>query len=526
MSRHTDSAQDTGVRCKRGRPHWLRVVFCALLAALVISGSLCFAWLRGAFLPSWVEWNDVDVSADLDGDGADERLLVRGRRLVVADGDSSCETAWDWHVSDAFAIDVDRDGSLEIVMLVWKRGSYGPSKPFWVKNDEIGFSQHVFIYRYRAGELQPVWMSSKLGFDVAGCWLDGDAQLHLIEPDGRQSVWAWGTWGLELRDELGVSEGFGAGGAASGLPVDAAVAGGANGAVVTLLAVGDNIAHASIYGPAWDPDRQAYDFSPLYAQAAGFVSSYDIAVVNQETVLVGDPGLIGDYPQFGTPSSMGDALVGAGFDVVLAATNHVNDKGEAGIAETLSFWEGYPQVTLLGLHATQEEAREVKLVEKNGVNLALFNATYGLNGRVLQEGREYEVDTLDRIDEQLVLMARAEEVADLTVCFLHIGEEYADEPTEGQRMVVGRFIDAGADVVICSHAHIVQPYGRVTTVAGNSAIVYWGLGNFMSGQTAPGTTRGGAASLVIAKDGGGTRIADFDLIRTAFVDGVVRIPAE
>ena len=110
-------------------------------------------------------------------------------------------------------------------------------------------------------------------------------------------------------------------------------------------------------------------------------------------------------------------------------------------------------------------------------------------------GFEYEIDTLDDLDDLVKRVHSAETQADATVCFLHIGEEYASEPTARQREVVEQLVDAGADAVVCSHPHVIQPMEELRTQAGNTAIVYWSLGNFISNQTDPRTVLGAAASL-------------------------------
>ena len=61
------------------------------------------------------------------------------------------------------------------------------------------------------------------------------------------------------------------------------------------------------------------------------IDDSDIAIINQETILVSDPKRYSSYPTFGSPTEVGDAVAKAGFDVVAHATNHTNDKGVSGI---------------------------------------------------------------------------------------------------------------------------------------------------------------------------------------------------
>lgn len=449
----------------------------------VAGTAVAAVWASGWFLPSWATWETRTLTADLDADGADESITLVDRALAIAEADgTSCHSDAGWLVQDVAVDDIDRDGAPEVVSLVWKRGSYGPSRPFWVERDSLDFSQHVFIHRYADGALQPVWMSSALGFEVSGMDLGTDGVLRLAAPDGTHTDWVWVNWGLTLLED------------------DAQVPVNAGGkdvpATLSLLAVGDNIAHSGIYERAWSPERHVFDFAPVYTQVKSRVSGYDVAVVNQETILVADPALRSDFPLFATPQSMGDALADAGFDVVLAATNHALDQGETGVSDTLAFWRAqHPEVTLLGLHDSPEDAAAIDYVEANGIRLAMFDYTYGLNGRAPEAGREYEVDTLDALDKLCADVAQADAKADATVCFLHVGEEYAATPTAEQRAVVQQVVDAGADVVVCSHPHVVQPMEAVRAADGHTATVYWSLGNFVSNQMDPATVLGAAADV-------------------------------
>ena len=281
---------------------------------------------------------------------------------------------------------------------------------------------------------------------------------------------------------------------------------------VTLLAAGDNLIHHQIYNMARQADG-SFDFNFLYDRLRERISSYDLAVINQETILVSDPALIDTFPCFGTPDSMADALVNAGFDVVLSATNHTWDKKETGVRNTLDYWANhFPQIPILGIHPDPADASSVDFLEKNNIRFALFNYTYGLNGFRLPAGKTYMVDLLQDQGKFLSDVRAAEQEADFTICFLHIGEEYRFAPTAYQVNYINSLIDAGADLVICAHPHVVEPYGQVTTAAGNSALVFYSCGNFVSFQTRLERVLGGLADVTIVKDETGTHIDSFDFI--------------
>ena len=60
-------------------------------------------------------------------------------------------------------------------------------------------------------------------------------------------------------------------------------------------------------------------------------------------------------------------------------------------------------------------------------------------------------------------------------------------------------IDAGADVVICAHPHVIEPYGTVQTDNGNTGVVFYSCGNFVSGQDEIDRLLGGMATVNFKK---------------------------
>lgn len=487
----------------RGRRIGLIVGF-IVCAVAVICLVLFACWRGGLFLPRWVEWNNAEEAVDLDGDGDFEAISLEDRQLAIYDdGQLACTSTDGWFISDVFVGDLDSDGVQEIVCMTWKRGSYGIAKPFWVERDSPDFSQHVFIFQYVDGQLEQRWLSSDIGIQVERASMDKYARLHLHTHDDQDYLCEWEGWGISYVDEDNPSMRE------------------ADYDEVSFLAVGDNIIHTSILDEACDPATGSYDFTPVYSGVSDWISSYDIAAINQETPLVDDPALYsGDFPDFGTPTAAGDALADSGFDVIEAATNHVGDQGVIGIDDTMTFWrDEHPDVSLLGLNATPEDRDTVTYRDEGSIRFALFDYTFGLNSTsTLDEQDAWRVDTLDDLEGLKSGLATAKGEADVSICFLHCGEEYSDAPSTDEEEMCAQLIDAGADVIICTHPHVVQPTRYVTTAQGNTGLVCYSLGNFVANQPYPSTVLGGAVSLVFEKpkgdDAGETRVATCAVIPT------------
>ena len=282
---------------------------------------------------------------------------------------------------------------------------------------------------------------------------------------------------------------------------------------VTLMAVGDNLIHETVYlsGQSTDP----WNYDHFYAHIKDDIAAADIAIINQETIFVKNHQYVSGYPNFGTPREVGDAVYKAGFDVILHATNHVMDMGIQNVYDAIDYWSD-KDVTVLGIHKSAADAKTPKIVEKNGIRIGMINYTYGTNGKPLPAGNEFAVDLLDNRRKLLSDIAYLEEHADITIAFLHMGTEYEIQPSPYSRDMVELAVANGVDVCINVHPHVVEPYEEYTAANGNKAVVYYSLGNFISSQTELDRLIGGMAKLTIQKHGTGdeavTEVTSFELL--------------
>ena len=266
----------------------------------------------------------------------------------------------------------------------------------------------------------------------------------------------------------------------------------------SLLMVGDSLIHSGVYKAAKQPDG-TYNFDEMFKYIKEDVTQADISIINQETIFIADKSQLSSYPMFGSPTEVGDAEVVAGFDVIAHSTNHTIDKKLVGITDTINFWETtYPEITYLGIHDSIDDS-DIEYIEKNNIKFAFVNYTYGLNGlEPWREGNEYMIDMLT--DSDIIdTLHEADENADLTVAILHVGTEYVYKPTDYQQEQVDKFINNGADIVLCAHPHVVQPYEMRETAEGKSGLVYYSLGNYISSQDELPRIIGGMAKIVVEK---------------------------
>ena len=249
---------------------------------------------------------------------------------------------------------------------------------------------------------------------------------------------------------------------------------------VSLVMVGDNLLHMPLIKNAEQEDG-TYNFDSLYDEMKPYFENADISVIVQETVLGGADSGYSGYPLFNSPQSVGDSIVRSGFDVVLHATNHTLDKGAKGVENTLKYWKTHPEITALGINESKEKQEEVTYYTKNGIKFALLNYTDSTNGIPLPKGKEYLVNKVD--EEKIVKdLTIAEENADFTIVFMHWGTEYRLTQDEGQKKLANLMCENGADLIMGSHPHVIEPVEWIESENGNKTLVFYSLGNYVSRQ--------------------------------------------
>lgn len=274
---------------------------------------------------------------------------------------------------------------------------------------------------------------------------------------------------------------------------------------VTLLMVGDILLHAPV-AESGKTETGSYDFTAVFANLREEISEADLALVNQEVILGGEELGISGYPSFNAPYKLGDALSDAGFDVILHATNHALDKGKRGLLNCMAFWEeNYPEKAVLGIHDSWEDQQEIYVYEQEGIRIAILNYTYGTNGIPLPEDMPYGVDLLEK-ERVTADLQRAEDLADFVIVCPHWGTEYTLEETKAQQEWAQLFADNGADLVLGTHPHVLEPMEWV-----DDTLVYYSLGNFVNwtsgtGEGVANRMVGGMAQVTIGLDENGEAV--------------------
>jgi len=286
---------------------------------------------------------------------------------------------------------------------------------------------------------------------------------------------------------------------------------------VDLMMIGDILLHTRIEDYSVQADG-SYNFDAVFANTLEESLEADIAIVNQEVILGGTELGISGYPAFNAPYEVGDALVAAGYDVVLHATNHALDKGKKGVLSCVSFWrDKYPEIEVLGIYDSAEAKEEICIIEKEGIRIAVLNYTYGTNGIAMPKDMPYAVDML--VEEEVIKdLELANSLADFVIVCPHWGTEYRLEPDKSQKKWTGIFLEYGVDLVLGTHPHVIEPIEWFTNeITGESMLVYYSIGNFVNWTSGTGSgvanrMVGGMANVTIEMDeNGNVFIAEYGI---------------
>lgn len=267
---------------------------------------------------------------------------------------------------------------------------------------------------------------------------------------------------------------------------------------VSFVAVGDNLIHDTIYNQAAARTSSGYDFSYDYEKVADLIEKPDVAILNQETIISTEHN-VSSYPQFNSPVEVGEEMLDIGFDVFNIATNHSVDCGEKGLVSAINFWKEKKAITT-GAYLNSDDFANIPMNEVNGVKIAYLGFTESTNGLSLPSDTEL---ILMRAADENVLQQRimkARETADVVIVNAHWGNEYTHEPTDAQKTLAEKLASWGADVIIGTHPHVIQPVEYIVNNDGRKTLVAYSLGNFISAQNRGPRMLGGMLNFEVVKN--------------------------
>ena len=403
-----------------------------------------------------------------------------------------------WYVDDFRLFDMDGDGNTDCLFSLWK--SYSFYKGF-DENDDPSVKNHLFLYTIRSGYAKPLWASSNLPrpiyrFEISegtATPVSTGAVLKTVEGAYTQDdssdaqmefTYTWQGWGFVQEDEPVTVP-----------PQDTSA--------VKLSFVGDLMVHSQQLNEAYQAGDGTYDFGYSFASVRDDITSADYAIGNLETVLGGEETGYTEFPAFNTPDEFALALREAGFDMLTTANNHCNDRGESGILRTIDVLDGLG-LDHIGTYKSGEERDSVLIREIKGIKFAFLSYTYTTNGIALASGKPYLANVMSETLIREDIQRAKSENPDVIVVMPHMGDEYESQPGEAWRSWAHFMLECGADIVVASHPHVLQPMEFVSIDNGGedsrNCFIAYSTGNFLSSQREPPTDAGMILNLYFERD--------------------------
>ncbi|MBG9983563.1 CapA family protein [Aerococcaceae bacterium DSM 111022] len=263
---------------------------------------------------------------------------------------------------------------------------------------------------------------------------------------------------------------------------------------VTIRSVGDILVHDTVFNDAWN--GEAYDFTKQFEAVKPYMENADITTANLEVIAAGELTGPLTYPSFSSPPEIIDALKDAGVDIVTNATNHTLDHGAAGAHESIDQLQARDMM-YVGSYESWDDYNDLRIIEKNGLKVGFLSYSYGANGNPIPSDEPYLLTLIDpeliRLETELLASQ-----TDVAVVNVHVGEEYELYPNEYQREIVNIIRDAGANMYLGGHPHVLQPLDYFSP--GQGAI--YSHGNFLHGQAQLETKISGIFEYTFAKHPG------------------------
>jgi len=252
----------------------------------------------------------------------------------------------------------------------------------------------------------------------------------------------------------------------------------------------------------------------LYDDVRELVSSADIAVGTLNAALSDYPphtGCIQTFVLVGSANNA-DAMSNAGFAVMSVATNHIKNCGLSNCGDRAFYdtMDNLRRVGILPVGAGNnlQEAMQPIVVERNGIRFG-FVSLGEIESMAFASANTPGIAPLpeDFDDAEANLraaIAAAREVSDVVITMPHWGSDYGEAPNYRQLFFDQVAVDAGADLVIGNHPHVIQGMREIKGIP-----VFYSLGSFVFDQDWSVETQQGIVVVITFQ---GTELLDYEVI--------------
>jgi len=227
------------------------------------------------------------------------------------------------------------------------------------------------------------------------------------------------------------------------------------------------------------------DFRFPFLKIADDLKEADLLFGNLEGV-ISDKGIkVGSIYSFRADPKAIEGLSFAGFNILSLANNHAFDYAREALEDCLAKLNN-TGIGYVGAGFNGKEAYSPFVKEVEGIKIAFlaytnlgspnWGATENSSGIAWVDWKN-----LEKIKKDI---QTAKNQVDIVIVSLHSGEEYSNEPTKFQVEFSKMVIEAGADLIVGHHPHVIQPNEKyLSASSGQAGWIFYSLGNFIFDQS-------------------------------------------
>lgn len=219
--------------------------------------------------------------------------------------------------------------------------------------------------------------------------------------------------------------------------------------------------------------EKGFDFPFEHVRSLFLQDDYTIANLETPITLRGTPSENKEFVYKSSPEAI-PAMKEAGIDAVNLANNHSMDQGVEGLLDTFSALDAH-QIAYVGAGKDAKRAYAPVYVEKKGIRIALLGFSRVIPQVSWYAGKD-QPGLAATYDPALAVQAiqEAKKEADLVIVIAHWGKEKVDFPVDYQQALARTYIDAGADLIVGGHPHVLQGFEQY-----RGKWVAYSMGNFI-----------------------------------------------
>ncbi|MDF2568011.1 MAG: CapA family protein, partial [Oscillospiraceae bacterium] len=164
------------------------------------------------------------------------------------------------------------------------------------------------------------------------------------------------------------------------------------------------------------------------------------------------------------------------------------------------YWKTQKGVVATGAYKNQKDLDTVKKLKIKDITFSFVGITEHTNGINLP--KDTDVKLIYSTNEGLIQsqIKKAKSQSDVAVVFIHWGTENSHIVTQSQKVLAKKMVGWGADVILGTHPHVLQPIEYLKKPNGKNALVIYSLGNFISAQSEAPNLIGGILDFEVTKE--------------------------